>query len=78
MEACYLEDIERILGCGCTQPGCDCAKTDTLYVRSKCHPKAPIDVVLKAGTGVVLVMCRECSQPIIAVAIASRLRPENN
>lgn len=78
MHPCYQDDIERLLSCGCTQADCTCKATDTLYINSKCHQGSPVDAILKAGTGLVVFVCRECGNPIIAIAIASRPKPENN
>jgi len=75
---CYRDDIEELVSCGCSQGDCSCKNTDTLYIKSNCHPTSPVDAILKAGTGLVVFVCRECSNPVVAIAIATRPKPENN
>ena len=70
MKALCIEDVEKLLHCGCTEPGCDHDKTDVLIIHSSCHKDSPVDVVLSKGTGVARLICRKCGKKVIDIAIA--------
>jgi len=72
MSIMNLEDLQEALSAGCDTPGCDHKNHDTLFLHGVCHPGGGIEASLKRGEKHLLIACRECHEPIIAIAVARR------
>lgn len=62
----YTEQLNEFT---CDVEGCDCGASDRLFLVSKCHPDAGVDVQYKKG--MLHVTCHECKEPVINVAVGS-------
>ena len=62
-----------MLELGCTDPNCTIDHSqDVLYVHAKCHPQAPVWVCFLKGKNTAAILCAECNEPIIYLAIGAR------
>jgi hypothetical protein len=54
-------------------PDCTLHKhDDTFYLRSRCHPEAPVEVSYEHGSGILKVTCAICYFPIAKIQVAPR------
>jgi hypothetical protein len=67
-----VEQLQKLLECGCQQPGCNCVP-ETLVIHSRCHPEAGCDAFIRKGSDAMLFLCRKCKQVVIAVAVAKQV-----
>jgi len=70
MKAHAILQMEQMVAKGCSIPGCTHADHKELYLRQRCHPRAGLDVRYEKGSGVLNILCRECKQPVLNVAVA--------
>lgn len=52
----------------CGNPECTAPNCKTLYLHSRCHPEAPLDV--KYTEGVLTFNCIECEALVVEIAVA--------
>jgi len=70
-ERIAIPEIEKMLERGCQVPGCACGGgTDRLFLESRCHPKAGVDVCYTKGTGVLTISCHQCQRLVVEVNVA--------
>lgn len=62
----HREDLEQA---NCGHKDCSCAE-GPLWIHGKCHPDS--DLRAFYNDGAIHFSCADCSQPIVAVAVAAR------
>ena len=63
-------DLDKATLSGCQMPGCKHKDHSTLFIHARCHPHGDIEVSYTLLSGELLIACRVCHTPIIAVAVA--------
>jgi hypothetical protein len=73
--ALYLEDLQKTLERGCGNPNCT-HNHSTLILKSGCHWKNGVNVVVTKGSDVLAIRCSKCDKLIVEIFVAHKPIPE--
>lgn len=72
-EPLHHEDVQETLKRGCGNPNCNHpGGHQMMYLTQRCHPNAGTLVLVRKDCDYAEVLCRECKNLIVRLAIASR------
>lgn len=64
--------LEAMILMGCSNPDCDHALHDELFLHPRCHPKAGTWASYKTGSKVVRVVCKTCRKLVCEIQVSER------
>jgi len=73
--ALYIEDLEKMMLEGCSNPDCKHKHHDELFLTGQCHP-GNVNASYTKGSGEIKLTCRQCGNLIVAIAVASNIPPQ--
>ncbi len=62
-------DLDEIASRGCQSPGCTHEAHGPIFIHGVCHDGGHIEASYEAGSGVLMIACRQCRKPIARIAV---------